>query len=90
VVRWLVVGDLRRHPAAAAMLVISIAVAVTVLSLGISLTGASERIYGQTREATAGPDVVTLTDDDSPATTRALQALAKAPGVAGGSRVYSQ
>ena len=86
----LVLGDLRRHPAAAVIMVVSIAVAATMLSLGVSLSGASERLYLQTREATAGPDVVTLGEGAGADTTRTLKALADAPGVAATSPVRSQ
>ncbi|WP_063819094.1 ABC transporter permease [Herbidospora cretacea] len=86
----LVAGDVRRHPGPAAMLVLSVAVATAVLSLGMSLPGATERLYLQTRAATAGPDVVALAPGDDEAATSVLTSLANAPGVVGLSRTYRQ
>jgi putative ABC transport system permease protein len=86
----LVVRDVRRHPAQATMLVLSIAVATTMLSLGASLNGATDRLYQHTRAVTAGPDVVGLIPGDDKAATSALTSLAKAPGVVAHSRPYRQ
>ncbi len=72
------------------MLVLSVAVASAVLSLGMSLPGVTERLYLHTRAATAGPDVVALAPDDSPVATSALTSLVDAPGVAATSRPYKQ
>lgn len=77
----LVLADLRRHPAQAAMLVLAVTAATATLALGLSLSGASQALYEQTRAATAGPDVVALTPDSGPAVTSALTALADAPEV---------
>ncbi len=84
----LVVGDVRRHPGPAAMLVLSVAVATAVLSLGMSLPGVTERLYLQTRAATAGPDVVALAPGDDRAANSVLTSLENAPGVVSTSRPY--
>ncbi|GAB1820072.1 ABC transporter permease [Herbidospora sp. RD11066] len=86
----LVVGDVRRHPGPAVMLVLSVAVASAVLSLGMSLPGSTERLYLHTRAATAGPDVVAFAPDDGAVATSALTSLKDAPGVASTSRPYRQ
>jgi putative ABC transport system permease protein len=61
--RILIVGrlaarDLRRRPAEAALLLLAIAAATTVLTLGLVLRGAISTPFETTREATAGPDIV--------------------------------
>ncbi|MGJ6965617.1 FtsX-like permease family protein [Streptosporangium sp. G11] len=86
----LVLGDVRRHPAQAAMLVLSITVATTMLSLGASLSGATEKLYRQTRAATAGPDVVTLAPGRDRATISVLKSLEDVPGVVARSRPYHE
>ena len=87
----LVVADVRRHPAQAAILLVSIVAATAVLSLGRSLHGATETLYRQTRAATAGPDVVAYSPGTGRTTIRALKSLESAPGVvahSGPSRQY--
>ncbi|TKK89364.1 FtsX-like permease family protein [Herbidospora galbida] len=84
----LVLGDLRRHPGPAVLLVLSTLVATAVLSLGMSLPGATERLYLQTRAATAGPDVVAIAPGLSRAADTALTSLENVPGVAARSRTY--
>ncbi|WP_285580625.1 ABC transporter permease [Herbidospora sp. NBRC 101105] len=84
----LVLGDLRRHPGPAVLLVLSTLVATAVLSLGMSLPGATERLYLQTRAATAGPDVVVVAPGTSRAADAALRSLENVPGVAARSRTY--
>ncbi|WP_062433176.1 FtsX-like permease family protein [Herbidospora daliensis] len=86
----LVLGDLRRHPGPAVLLVLSTFVATAVLSLGMSLPGATERLYLQTRAATAGPDVVALAPGMGGATDAVLTSLENAPGVVARSRPYRQ
>ncbi|GAA0411735.1 hypothetical protein GCM10009530_75320 [Microbispora corallina] len=61
--RFVVIGrlaarDLRRRPFDAVMVVLVIGVAVTALSVGLALNGMTDSPYRQTRQATAGPDVV--------------------------------
>ncbi|GGP05302.1 ABC transporter permease [Nonomuraea glycinis] len=77
----LVLADLRRHPAQAAMLVVAVTAATATFTLGLSLSGASQALYEQTRAATAGPDMVALTPGSDPAVTSALTSLADAPEV---------
>ncbi|MFD8557962.1 FtsX-like permease family protein [Streptosporangium canum] len=72
----LVLADVRRHKAQAAMLLLAVTVATATLALGLSLRGVSDALYEQTRAATAGPDVVALSGETGPAVTSALAALA--------------
>ncbi|MCC5581055.1 ABC transporter permease [Microtetraspora sp. AC03309] len=77
----LVLADVRRHKAQAAMLLLAVTVATSTMALGLSLRGVSDALYEQTRAATAGPDVVALSGDAGPAETSALASLADAPEV---------
>ena len=54
----LVVKDVRHHAAEALLLLLAIGAAAATLSLGLSLHGATNDPYAQTRAATNGPDVV--------------------------------
>jgi putative ABC transport system permease protein len=56
----LVGRDLRFRPAQAALLLLAITAATTVLSLALALHGVTQHPYQQTRAATRGPDVVAL------------------------------
>jgi putative ABC transport system permease protein len=51
--------DLRRRPGEAALLLMAIVAATTTLTLGLALRGVIDKPYQRTRDATAGPDVVT-------------------------------
>jgi putative ABC transport system permease protein len=75
--------DLRRRPAEAALLLLAIAAATTVLTLGLVLRGVISKPYQTTREATAGPDVVAaMFPRNGSAVDRAdVKALTEAPGV---------
>ncbi|TDD49171.1 ABC transporter permease [Nonomuraea terrae] len=77
----LVLADLRRHKAQAAMLLLAVTVATATMALGLSVRDVSEALYEQTRAATAGPDVVALSGDTGPAVASALASLADAPEV---------
>ncbi|WP_405085309.1 FtsX-like permease family protein [Microbispora sp. NBC_01389] len=77
----LVLADVRRHRAQAAMLLLAVTVATATMALGLSLRGVSAALYEQTRAATAGPDVVALSGDTGPAVTSALASLADDPEV---------
>ncbi|GAA4584867.1 hypothetical protein GCM10023194_25890 [Planotetraspora phitsanulokensis] len=77
----LVLADVRRHRAQAAMLLLAVTAATATMALGLSLGGATQRLYEQTRAATAGPDVVALAPDPGPAVAPALASLAHAPEV---------
>jgi putative ABC transport system permease protein len=50
--------DLRRRPVEALMVFLVIATAATILTVALALSGVTNRPYQQTRQATAGPDVV--------------------------------
>jgi putative ABC transport system permease protein len=56
----LVVRDLRRRPAQAALLLLAITAASATLTMGLVLHGVTSNPYEQTRAATKGPDVVAL------------------------------
>lgn len=71
----LALRDLRRRPAEAVLLLLAITAAATTLTLGLVLNGVSSQPYQQTREATAGPDLVAHTD---PAGTDAISAAYQA------------
>jgi putative ABC transport system permease protein len=86
----LAVADVRRHPGQAAMLLVAITAAIATLALGASLHGATETLYGQTRAATAGPDVVVLSPGSGRAATSALEPLRHAPGVVASSGPHRQ
>ncbi|GAA2165943.1 ABC transporter permease [Actinomadura napierensis] len=86
----LVVADVRRHPAQAAMMLLTITAATATLSLGMSLHGATDTLYRQTRAATAGPDVVALAPTADRTTASALASLAREPGVTAHSGPYRQ
>jgi putative ABC transport system permease protein len=77
--------NLRRRPAEAALLLLAMMAATTVLTLGLVLHGVTDDPYQSTREATAGPDVVASVAPDNylgqPADLAGLTALADAPEV---------
>ncbi|MFI6536429.1 FtsX-like permease family protein [Nonomuraea sp. NPDC050547] len=77
----LVLADLRRHKAQAAMLLLAVTVATATLALGLSLRGVSDALYEQTRAATVGPDVVALSGVTGAEATEALASLAESPEV---------
>jgi ABC-type lipoprotein release transport system permease subunit len=84
--------DLRRRPTEAALLLLAITAATTVLTLGLVLNDVASDPYQRTREATEGPDVVAGVSADlvagRPADLASLEALTDAPGVAGYSGPY--
>ena len=51
-------ADIRRRKAQAALIMLAIMTASAVLTLALALHGVASRPYQQTRQATAGPDVV--------------------------------
>jgi FtsX-like permease family len=77
--------NLRRRPAEAALLLLAITAATTVLTLGLVLRGVTNDPYQRTREATAGPDVVASFAPDAitgqPLDRAGMEALIGAPGV---------
>ncbi|MGW7685809.1 FtsX-like permease family protein [Kribbella sp. NPDC054772] len=84
----LVLADVRRHKAHAAMLVLAVTAAVATLALGLSLYGASDSLYRQTRAATGGPDVVALSPDTGPDVAVAMNSLIDDPDVVGHNGPY--
>jgi ABC-type lipoprotein release transport system permease subunit len=84
--------DLRRRPAEAALLLVAIMAATTTLTIGLVLRAAASDPYQNTREATAGPDVVASVtpplSGGQPADRSGLRALGNAPGVIGHSGPY--
>jgi ABC-type lipoprotein release transport system permease subunit len=83
--------NLRRRPAEAALLLLAITAATTVLTLGLVLRGVTKDPYQNTREATAGPDVVASVGSDpfvGQADLAGLEALTDAPGVVDHSGPY--
>ncbi|MBV9604721.1 MAG: ABC transporter permease [Solirubrobacterales bacterium] len=54
----LVLGDIRRRPVQAAMLVLMIVTTTTTLTLGLALHKVTDSPFARTRAATRGPDVV--------------------------------
>jgi putative ABC transport system permease protein len=96
--RLLVVGrlaarDLRRRPGEAALLLLAITAATTVLTLGLALRGVIDKPYETTRKATNGPDVVAgLFPDSNEPRARVdsahVRAITTSPGVVGHSGPY--
>ncbi|MGI8335086.1 FtsX-like permease family protein [Actinomadura scrupuli] len=82
--------DLRRRPLEAALVLLVIAVTTTTLTVGLALHGVTDHPYRQTREATAGPDVVAgfLREDGRPIDRADVDALVRTPGVTGHSGPY--
>ena len=78
--------DLRRRPAEAALLLLAITAATAILTLGLALRGVISKPYQTTREATAGPDVVTAFG--GPADAADVKALTDEPGVVAHSGPY--
>jgi len=85
--------DLRRRPLEAGLLSLAIMAAATTLTVGLLLHGVTSRPYAHTRVATSGPDVVASVspppfNGERPANLAGLDALRRAPGVAGSSGPY--
>lgn len=74
---------LRHHLAQAVMLLVAVAAATAVLTLGLALHGVTSHPYQQTRAATRGPDLVTSVQTPAQAKT-----LIHAAGVAAYSGPY--
>src|SRR5580698_10610158 len=62
----LVARDLRHRRAQAALLLLAVTVATTVLTLGLALHGVTNHPYAQTKAATNGPDAVAQIGDFTP------------------------
>jgi putative ABC transport system permease protein len=87
--------NVRRRPAEAALLVLAIMAATTMLTLGLVLHGVTDDPYQRTREATAGADVVASIGPLDVASGRVLpvdlarlEALTDVPGVVDHSGPY--
>lgn len=74
-------AGVRRHRTRAAILVLAMTVATAAVATALSLRGEGEALYLQTREATAGPDVVVLAAETDLAPAPDLSPLAREPGV---------
>ncbi|MGQ4269734.1 ABC transporter permease [Nocardiopsis changdeensis] len=74
-------AGIRRHRAQAVILVLAMTVATAAAATGLSLRGETESLYMQTREATAGPDVVVLAAETDLAPAPDLSPLAREPEV---------
>jgi ABC-type lipoprotein release transport system permease subunit len=90
VVRRLAARDIRRRPGEAALLLLVLMAATTVLTLGLLIRGVTSDPYLRTRDATAGPDVVLSAGPtggtrnqppDTPADAAVLRELALEPDV---------
>ncbi|GAB3576348.1 hypothetical protein GCM10027445_40290 [Amycolatopsis endophytica] len=77
----LILADLRRRPVQAAVFLLTVGTAATALAVGLSVAGVTDARYGETRAATAGPDVVAQTEEDDPSALEELEALAHSPDV---------
>jgi putative ABC transport system permease protein len=75
--------DMRYHLAQAVMLLVVVAAATAVLTLGLALHGVTSHRYQQTRAATRGPDLVTSVQTPAQA-----KPLIRAAGVAAYSGPY--
>jgi putative ABC transport system permease protein len=93
----LAIRDLRRRPVEAVLVFLVVAAAATTLTIALALSGVTSKPYEQTRQATAGPDIVAMTCTQCPGpvgTGRArpaatdLASLATAPGVIAHSGPY--
>lgn len=88
----LAVRDLRRRRTEAALLLLAIMAATTTLTLGLVLREAGSEPHQNTREATAGPDVIASVGPDefdgTPADLASLEALTDSPDVIGHSGPY--
>lgn len=91
----LAVRDLRRRPVEAIMVFLVIAATATTLTVALALTGVTNKPYQQTRQATAGPDVVAAYPAQLPTTPSqpapqlaSLASLSTAPGVIAHSGPY--
>jgi putative ABC transport system permease protein len=86
----LAVRDLRRRPAQAGLLLITIMAATTTLTLALALHGVTSQPYQRTRTATAGPDLVAMWGGAGPGKARPPDtgALLRTPGVTAHSGPY--
>ncbi len=79
----LLTRDLRRRRGENLLLLIAVAAATAILTLGLALGDSVSRAYERTRAATAGPDLVVEPGLTGQAALDALAPLAAKPGVTG-------
>lgn len=87
----LVIGDIKRRPVQAALLLVMIVTTTTTLTLGLALRKVTDSPFARTRAATNGPDLVASVTPQGGSATRAqaeLAPLIHAPGVVGTSGPY--
>ncbi len=89
----LAVADLRRRSTETLLLLLALSVAATTLTIGLVLHGQTAAPYSETRNRTAGPDVVAVLFPAPGRTVTAadlarLDAEAARPGVAASSRAF--
>ena len=77
-VRRLVAADLRRHPGQAVIFLLALLAAGAMVAMGLMSDGATGSLYGQTRAATAGPDVVAFVPEECIGATHDEPAVAQA------------
>jgi ABC-type lipoprotein release transport system permease subunit len=83
--------NVRRRPVEAALLVLAIVAATTMLTLGLALHGVTDDPYQRTRKATGGADVVAsigTLEAGEPVDLARLEPLADVPGVVDHSGPY--
>src|ERR1051325_4353792 len=81
----LVIGDIKRRPVQAALLLVMIVTTTTTLTLGLALRKVTDSPFARTRAATNGPDVVAQITPPAGSLTKAraqLSVLSRARGVA--------
>ncbi|HJS94783.1 MAG TPA: FtsX-like permease family protein [Solirubrobacteraceae bacterium] len=82
----LVIGDIKRRPVQAALLLVMIVTTTTTLTLGLALRKVTDSPFARTRAATNGPDVVAQISPPGGSLTKAraqLAVLTRARGVSG-------
>jgi putative ABC transport system permease protein len=86
----LVLGDIKRRPVNAALLLVMIVTTTTTLTLGLSLRRVTDSPFARTRAATKGPDVVAeiVPGAGAAPVARQFAPLIRAPGVVGTAGPY--
>jgi len=87
----LVIGDIKRRPVQAALLLVMITTTTTTLSLGLALRKVTDSPFARARAATRGPDVVAQIAPQAGAVARPateFASLTRAGGVSGTSGPY--
>lgn len=89
----LIVGDLRRHPLQAVLLILAITAAAATLSVGLAASFVNNNPFNDTRAVTNGPDIVAYTTgigspSDSRSGLKVIESWSELPGVAAHSPIY--